>query len=292
MRQTLSARESRYVAAQHTDVLRGLYRVSRALGWLGLFLPTALIVHGLGWNGGLPLSISHTYHSAMGDVLVGTLFAIGVFLIAYKDFNPEEYVGGPPDEFLTRYWDRWFARAAGIGAIGVALFPVDPVTVLTCAPIVTDAPVLPCSTGGVTWHGHVSLTTEGGAVANLLHFLPAALFFSCTCVICIRFFPEEPIKARYMGRNADGQYEIEVFRPSRRTVVFTSYGIGIALCIAGLVYMTMFESDADAAFIPFLEAYHGFFWLEVIAVVLFALAWLTKSRDFELPRALGEEAAS
>ena len=288
MRQTLDEGESLRIAAQHRDVLRGLYRVSRALGWLGIFLPAALVAHGLVWAGGMPLSISHSYHSAMGDVLVGTLCAIGIFLLAYKDFNPEEYVGGDPDRFMTGYWDRWFARAAGLGAIGVALFPVDPVTVAACTPIVADAPPLPCSTGGMTWHGHVALQWEHGALHNLLHFAPAGLFFLCICVICIRFFPEQPLKARYLGRNATGDFEIELTIPTRRTVFFTGMGLVIGVCVAGLGYMTA-KAGGEGWLIGLLERNNGFFWLEVVAVLAFAVAWLAKARDFEAGLSLTRE---
>jgi len=273
--------ESQRIAARHTDVLKSLYRVSLTLGLLGLFLPTILIVHGLFWNGGLQPSISHTYHTSMGDVLVGTLFAIGIFLLAYKDFNPEEYVNHTPDRFLTSYWDRWFSRLAGLGAIGVALFPVDPMTIENCSPIVQSAPNLPCSTGGMTWQGYVSLTLEGGEVVNLMHFLSAGLFFFCIFVICVRFFPEEPIRAKYIGRNADGEFQFEFRLPTRRTVFFTTLGLLIGLCVFGLAYMTA-RAGTDSFLIPFLEKVNGFFWLEVIAVVVFAIAWIAKSRDFDI----------
>ncbi len=280
MRQTLSATRSQEIASERLDVIRSLYNVSRALGWLGLFLPTALIAQGALSSSGLQPSISHTYHTAMGDVLVGTLFAIGIFLIAYKDFNPEEYDSGNHSAFWNGYWDRWFARAAGFGAIGVALFPVDPVTISGCEKIVQDAPDLACSTGGMTWQGYVSITTQGGEINNLLHFIPAGLFFFCICVICIRFFPEEPLKARYLGRNEDGDFEIELRRPSKRTVFFTSLGCLIAVCVAGLIYMAA-KDGSDAPVYLFLERINGFFWLEVIAVVAFAVAWLAKSKDFK-----------
>ena len=276
----LSSERSQQVAAEHLNVIRGLYRVSRTLGWLGIFLPTALILHGLLWNDGLQPSISHAYHTAMGDVLVGTLCAIGIFLIAYKDFNPEEYLSDQPDKFFTGYWDRWFARAAGVGAIGVALFPVDPIIISSCSFIVEDAPNFPCSTGGATWHGHVTLAWEGGKFNNLLHFFPAGLFFFCTCIMCFRFFPEQPIKARYLGRNEQGEFVFELRRPNKRTLLFSGLGLLIAFCIAGLAYMTA-NAGSNSWLFKLLAENKGFFWIEVVAVVAFAIAWLTKSQDFK-----------
>jgi hypothetical protein len=47
----------------------------------------------------------------MRGVLVGGLCVIGAFLFAYRGYDR---------------WDGWFTNAAGIGAIGVALFPTPP----------------------------------------------------------------------------------------------------------------------------------------------------------------------
>ncbi len=39
---------------------------------------------------GLRSSISAYYHTGMGDVFVGTIFAIGIFLFAYKGYEPKD----------------------------------------------------------------------------------------------------------------------------------------------------------------------------------------------------------
>ena len=66
---------------------------------------------------GLQMSISEYYHTPVGDVFVGCLFAVGFFLFGYKGYNFKE------DKWYHR--DRPFSIIAGICAIGVAIFPTS-----------------------------------------------------------------------------------------------------------------------------------------------------------------------
>ncbi len=86
----------------------------RCIGVLGLALPFVLAI-------GLPLvceraecdqiqgSISRYYHTEMGDVVVGALCAIGVFLIAYRGYGNKE---------------NMLATVCGVAAIGIGIFPM------------------------------------------------------------------------------------------------------------------------------------------------------------------------
>lgn len=93
----------------------------KAIGGIGIALPIVLIIGNLllpGRISGIQDSISYYYYTTMGDVLVGSLCAAGVFLITYK---------GYPDSK-----DNLISNLAGASAIGVALFPTpsgsDPTT--------------------------------------------------------------------------------------------------------------------------------------------------------------------
>jgi hypothetical protein len=84
-----------------------------SIGVLGLLLPFilpigALLIFGISE---LQPSVSHYYHTPMGDVFVGCLCAFGVFLFAYKGHEAGDDIAG---DF------------AGFFAIGVALFPTAP----------------------------------------------------------------------------------------------------------------------------------------------------------------------
>ena len=119
----------------------------RAIGILGTALPAILIIGTLLLDGGPPLgSISDYVYTDMRSVLIGTMAAIGVFLISYRGY-------GRIDDIL--------ADVAGVGAIGVALFPTTP------------------------YFGHPSGKQQ---FVGLLHITSAAIFFAATIIFCLFLF--------------------------------------------------------------------------------------------------------
>jgi hypothetical protein len=90
------------------------------IGILGIALPIIVPV-GAAVIGHFALqsSLSSYYYTNMGDVFVGTLCAIGVFLFSYKGYSDDKGAPG-----------KW----ACVFAIGVALFPTDRVCPAGCAP--------------------------------------------------------------------------------------------------------------------------------------------------------------
>lgn len=88
------------------------------VGLIGILLPIALPLgnwlfaelKGLSTNGYWPASMSGAYYSSTRNVFVGSLCALGVFLVCYR---------------FDRRDDRW-STAAGACAIGVALCPTSP----------------------------------------------------------------------------------------------------------------------------------------------------------------------
>lgn len=95
------------------------------IGVIGIALPVALWLGGrIGDGEPLRSSISAYYYSpTMGDVFVGALVTVGVFLYLYKGFGQAE---------------DWSLNLAGLFAVGVALVPTGP----------PDAP-----DRAFTWHG-------------------------------------------------------------------------------------------------------------------------------------------
>jgi hypothetical protein len=84
----------------------------RAIGLIGSLLPIALAL-GYALSTGhwrLLASMSSYYYSDMRNVFVGSLCAVGVFLICYR----------------YRHWDDVFATIGGVCAIGVAVCPTRP----------------------------------------------------------------------------------------------------------------------------------------------------------------------
>ena len=81
----------------------------RFVGIVGVTLPFVLAFGNIVFEGwGIKSSISSYYHSAMGDVFVGALCAIGVFLLSYRGYDRIDAIAGD---------------LACVFAVGVALFP-------------------------------------------------------------------------------------------------------------------------------------------------------------------------
>lgn len=150
--------------------------VRRALGMLGFSLPVLLAAAGLLSGDGIQPSISEFYFTSAGDILVGVLSAIGVFLWAYRGFERR------PDEFFSDYV---ISRLAVVGAVGVALIP-------TRGPM--DSNPLPMM--------HRLLGVD---LSQKLHFASATLFFLCLAVFCLVLFrrrdPAKPITPAKRAQN-------------------------------------------------------------------------------------------
>lgn len=96
----------------------------RAIGAIGLALPVVLIVGNLIWPHGMLLdSISAAYYSPLRGVFIGSLSAVGVFLVAYRGYGRIDDVTGD---------------IAGMAAIGAALFPTAPLVGASAAQNVAD----------------------------------------------------------------------------------------------------------------------------------------------------------
>lgn len=82
----------------------------RTIGVLGMLFPFIVALGGkLLFHLDLKPSLSQYYYSDMRDVFVGLLFAIGVFLSAYRGYELR---------------DRYIGPVAGLCAVGIALFPM------------------------------------------------------------------------------------------------------------------------------------------------------------------------
>lgn len=84
-----------------------------AIGVIGILLPFVVALGRiLLENTGILGSISAYYYSIMGDVFVGSLSAVGIFLFSYRGYARIDAVAG---------------NLAALCAVGLALFPTAPV---------------------------------------------------------------------------------------------------------------------------------------------------------------------
>ena len=131
----------------------------RFLGCLGLALPVALLTGGYVTECCLRPSISAYYYSPspiLHSLFVGTMSAIGVFLVCYK---------GYPKKKRERLSDNWIANAAGIGALGIALFPTDPGSRVECRTMCLGDQSIPWGEGFDNAHIAFSILFFGAVTA-------------------------------------------------------------------------------------------------------------------------------
>lgn len=100
-------------ARSSEDVLVHSYLyLRRAIGVIGTALPAVLIIGKLiVQGGGLQDSISSYFYTDLRGVFVGSMCAVGAFLLSYRGYDVIDDVAG---------------NLAGIAAIGVGLFPTAP----------------------------------------------------------------------------------------------------------------------------------------------------------------------
>lgn len=85
--------------------------IRRAIGAIGLVLP--ILLGPVGWLVfGIEIqdNLSSYYHTALRDVFVGAMCAIGIFLFCYRGYD---------------WIESWTANVGCISALGVALCPLD-----------------------------------------------------------------------------------------------------------------------------------------------------------------------
>ena len=110
----------------------------KAVGIIGCGLPFVLIFGKMLLLGpGIQCTVSDYYYTDMGNVFVGSLCAIGVFLISCRGYDWRDEIAG---------------RVACVFAVGVALFPTNP-----CA-------------GGTSLIGYLHLTFAALLFLTLAYF--------------------------------------------------------------------------------------------------------------------------
>ncbi|HEX6934546.1 MAG TPA: DUF998 domain-containing protein [Streptosporangiaceae bacterium] len=128
----------------------------KAVGYLGILLPFVLATgNWLFFAGALQRSVSDYFYTGMRGVLVGGLCIIGAFLLAYRGDDK---------------WENLFTTGAGIGAVGVALFPSPP-----------------------------SHPTFGTAIIGYLHYASGSMLFISLTVIALWLFRKtgaDPVRTR------------------------------------------------------------------------------------------------
>ncbi|MGH3859237.1 DUF998 domain-containing protein [Actinokineospora sp.] len=134
------------------DLVHSYLYLRRAIGLIGLALPPVLILGKILLDGGgLQNSLSGYYYTGMRDVLVGAMWAVGVFLFCYRGYSVV---------------DDWVANIAGISAIGVAIFPTSP-------------------------SGGPNVSAADDKLLGYVHVAAAAVFFLSLAYFCLFLFTRQ-----------------------------------------------------------------------------------------------------
>jgi hypothetical protein len=224
------------------------------VGWIGTLLPIVLLAGNAVTSATpRPGSISGYYYTDMRNILVGSLCALGVFLVAYAGYDDV---------------DRWITNIAGFAAIGVAFCPTKPTV---CA---AGGPACPPSS--------VTRLSASQQVVGDIHVVFAATTLTALGLMALRFAKggETPPGLGLMDRLG---YALGFGKPvgasqpqqnTRDDPVYRSCGITILSCVILAALTNLLPASVNAHW-PWL------FIFESVAVVAFGVSWFVKGRTIQ-----------
>jgi len=242
---------------KQTEIVVSFLTVRNFLGLLGAAMPIGMLLSVALWEVEMQTSISAFYHTEFGDIFVGILCAIGIFLLTYKGFEIHQQdrdFGG----FFENLNERAVAITAGIAAIGVALFPSSPVA---CDPAASPG----CDVTGFVWHAFLG---------PYPHYVSAVIFFVCMYLFC-RYIFTKGGGSGYI--QSDTGKMVRYVAQTRENKIFRRCGwtILISLLLLGIYFALVLKKSKYVEFLDSL--YYVFVW-ETVALFAFAIAWITKGK--------------
>jgi hypothetical protein len=211
-------------SSQNSEYIISYLTLRQMIGWIGFFMPIVVRCGAYFFeNVSQAETISAYYYTGMRDVFVSTLVLIGVLLSCYR---------------TPRWHDNSVAIVAGIAAIGIGLFPMDPIF----------SPEILSEHQGMT---KSMCYINRGILGYHLFFV--SIFFSVSFYLVFfrftAFTPENPTRQKRMRNRA---YKI--------------CGLAMLIAFAIIGFKTQIQKVSDI------------FWPETLAVVSFAVAWLIKGQ--------------
>ncbi len=221
---------------ERNELILSYMYLRKTVGWIGALLPVVLIAGNMiFFTTARPESMSGYYYTHMRSVFVGSLCALGVFLIAYAGYDE---------------WDRWITNIAGVGMIGVALFPTTPPAVGPSCP----------------------------HIIGRIHVVFATVTFVALGVMALRFAKSE-LAPSGLGLRDSVRHGLGFGPPGRdpnarnlrHNRICRYSGIGILACVAMAAASNALPETIKSEF-------SVLFWLEALAVLLFGLSWFVKGQ--------------
>lgn len=231
-------------------------RLARLVGYVAAGLPLIMLyASAVGWPFARSCpydSISHYYYARFfGDVFVGSLSFIGVFLIAYTGEGKRE---------------NRLASAAGVCAFGVALFPTSGAGCENpdrLGRIFADLPLGADDIGGANDERFYQLF----AGVDWVHLGSAGLLFAFLAFYSFVIFTRE-----IEGRHRDESGAL-THKKRLRNRIYDISGWTIVICIGAITLKSAFLRDAK-----WWTDYNLTFLCEALALVAFGTAWMVKGR--------------
>lgn len=248
---SMSLAEVREVLAterkENKEKLKGTYlRLRTYIGALTILLPVIVWLFDLILRqGGLQPSISAYYHTEMRNWFVGTMFAIGVFLLTY---NP-----GLVNDAYKKDPDQKFSFLAGILAIIVAITP----------------------TGRVGWNAYPALDPPlppviyNEEVLNNIHFSAVALLFVLLAYFSLVLF-----------RKSDPSQQISQ-KKKRRNRIYLWCGRIMAVCVL-LIFIHVILPYVLPDTAEAIRGYNLLFCFEFAAIWAFGISWFVKGEALKV----------
>lgn len=227
----------------------------QVIGILGMFLPFAVVFFAAVFGAAdcLPencfSTISATYHTNAGPIMVGLLFCVGLFLMTYDGYDKQ---------------DSLVSTISGIAAMGIAFCPCT-------------LQVLSIDPSGQSLGTRVGILHLPIEVSNIVHLVFAATFFILLAYNSFFLFTKTSSK--------DGMSKAK----KKRNILYRICGLVIfvsILCILviNLLYTFIFATNSPD-FYAFEYTPYGIVF-ETIMLIAFGLSWITKGgaimRDIDL----------
>jgi hypothetical protein len=212
------------LVGQPNEYVVSYLTLRQMIGWVGLLMPFAVrIGAGLFEHIYTTDSISAYYYTGQRDVFVSTVVLTGVLFTCFR---------------TPAFSDTVVSVIAGLAAIGIGLFPMDP----HWAPVILQTYPDMLNAGCYVNHGFLGY-----------HFLFVSTFFALTFyLVYFRFDAFTP--------------EFATAQKRTRNKVYKVCGVLMLLAFLAIGYLAIFEKGASI------------FWPETLAVASFGAAWLVKGQ--------------
>lgn len=235
--------------ATNTQDQQSMNSLRCGVGVIALVLPLVLALgHFLNSNVYMQPTVSHFYYvPVLSDIMVGSMCAVGGFLIAYRGYENS---------------DRLTSTVAGIAIIGVALFgtnndPGDPALGFTRAIVdVTANEANALRSSNVTFELHPMLPN--------LHVAAAGIFFLALA------------RMSYFEFTKTGSSVMTPEKIKRNQIYKITAYVILALTALLIFRYSLLEQESYAVPAAIWDAWSATFWIEAFAIWAFGIAWIIK----------------